>query len=564
MAKYSMENLLEGIRLANETCLQLYGNESLSSTIQTVFNKTLGVYVCPAFFDGIMCWPPTQANSTASFSCPSYFTGFDPSQNATKECLDNGMWFVNEEGKAWTNYTKCYTSEETVVEVPIKSDIAPHFITTYLPTIKIISKTGYSVSLVTLVIAFIIMFSIKKLHCPRNKLHMHLFASFIFRAFISLLKHIIFVDGVGLHSDIILKNGQKFFFVDKKYGNWGCKLIISLFQFFITANYSWILMEGLYLHNLIFRALFADSNRKITPYIIMGWGMPAVVTSVWIVTRIMLENTLCWTTHDDKKMTFLIIRIPTAISILLNLILFVRIAVVIFSKLQAHVYEEARRYQKWARSTLVLAPLFGIHYALLIGMSSWINKDEIIESIWLISDQLFASFQGFVVAILYCFMNSEVRTELKPHVHVFLTYLATNKCLKYFFPCREKYLRSARGRTSVCTTMSCSSLFNNGVNHHRNSRTRGWEFMGRNKNVNVHDRNVDHVCRTNARSWHEGPGRWNAARCTSAGCNRDAKHYNFSSNGNIPSERSSCLEQPAKCKSETQLVSENISMLPRN
>jgi parathyroid hormone receptor 1 len=37
------------------------------------------------------------------------------------------------------------------------------------------------------------------------------------------------------------------------------------------ANYSWILMEGLYLHNLIFLALFSDTS-AITLYVVLGWG----------------------------------------------------------------------------------------------------------------------------------------------------------------------------------------------------------------------------------------------------------------------------------------------------
>lgn len=74
--------------------------------------------------------------------------------------------------------------------------------------------------------------------------------------------------------------------------------------------------------------------------------------------------------------------------------LFVRIAAVIFSKLQApNIYEEAQRYKKWARSTLVLVPLFGIHYAVFLGLSFYIGKREIIELIWLMGDQIFASFQ---------------------------------------------------------------------------------------------------------------------------------------------------------------------------
>lgn len=52
---------------------------------------------------------------------------------------------------------------------------------------------------------------------------------------------------------------------------WSCKALICVWQYFILANYSWLLMEGLYLHSLIFMALFTDSS-AITLYIMLGWG----------------------------------------------------------------------------------------------------------------------------------------------------------------------------------------------------------------------------------------------------------------------------------------------------
>lgn len=58
------------------------------------------------------------------------------------------------------------------------------------------------------------MFSIKKLHCPRNILHMNLFVSFILRAFVSILKDILFIDGLGTEKDILDKNGFKYFTTD--------------------------------------------------------------------------------------------------------------------------------------------------------------------------------------------------------------------------------------------------------------------------------------------------------------------------------------------------------------
>ena len=53
--------------------------------------------------------------------------------------------------------------------------------------------------------------------------------------------------------------------------SWLCRTVTSVWQYCIMANYSWILMEGLYLHNLIFLALFSDTS-SITLYVVLGWG----------------------------------------------------------------------------------------------------------------------------------------------------------------------------------------------------------------------------------------------------------------------------------------------------
>lgn len=66
----------------------------------------------------------------------------------------------------------------------------------------------------------------------------------------------------------------------------------------------------------------------------------------------------------------------------------------LFTKLQSPInYEQAQRYRKWAKSTLVLVPLFGIHYSLLVLMYFFVEQNELMEVIYLIGDQLFASFQ---------------------------------------------------------------------------------------------------------------------------------------------------------------------------
>lgn len=54
----------------------------------------------------------------------------------------------------------------------------------------------------------------RKLHCPRNTLHMHLFVSFILRAFMTLLKNWLFVHGVGLPSDVLGEEELEYFVIN--------------------------------------------------------------------------------------------------------------------------------------------------------------------------------------------------------------------------------------------------------------------------------------------------------------------------------------------------------------
>lgn len=112
----------------------------------------------------------------------------------------------------------------------------------------------------------------RKLRCPRNVLHMHLFASFVMRAFTALLKDVLFVSGIGPVDTVIKENDEGYWLINEKESNWHCKMFTSLWQYFILANYSWILMEGIYLHNLVFFALFTDANSSIIGYVIFGWG----------------------------------------------------------------------------------------------------------------------------------------------------------------------------------------------------------------------------------------------------------------------------------------------------
>ena len=52
---------------------------------------------------------------------------------------------------------------------------------------------------------------------------------------------------------------------------WECRLLMTCFNYATTANYSWIFVEGLYLHTLLFVSIFSESS-SVHGYIIFGWS----------------------------------------------------------------------------------------------------------------------------------------------------------------------------------------------------------------------------------------------------------------------------------------------------
>ncbi|EZA47641.1 Secretin receptor [Ooceraea biroi] len=378
---------------------------------------------CPPFFDGLLCWPRIDALMTATQPCPpASIMGYANLQTdnvdvlASKVCLANGEWFRNSDGVTWSNYSLCALDTRHIIDDGIErltwyprwyeTVAEATLLNKWLPIIRTVSQLGYATSFLTLVIAMMIFSYLRKLRNPRNRLHMHLFVSFIMRAFMALLKDWVFVEGIGLAWDVVFVGTSAFI---KERNPWVCKIITSLWQYFIVANYSWILMEGLYLHNLIF---FVPCTDTITMYVLLGWGIPVLIVVPWIVTRATIEDTLCWTTHENPSL-LLVIRGPIMLSILINFLLFINVVRVLYVKLKASMYLQRKKmkYKKWARSTLILVPLFGIHYTFFLPLSYC--KDYQIELIWLFCDQLFASFQGTFVAFLYCLLNGEVKMEIK-------------------------------------------------------------------------------------------------------------------------------------------------------
>eukprot|EP00064_Thunnus_orientalis_P007619 superscaffoldBa00000858_g7641 len=167
----------------------------------------------------------------------------------------------------------------------------------------------------------------------------------------------------------------------------GCRVAQVLMQYCVGANYYWLLVEGLYLHNLLVLMVFPE-NRYFGGYLLIGWGAPVLFVVPWIIVRYLFENTRCWEVNENMEHWW-IIRTPILLAILVTL----------------------------AKSTLTLIPLLGIH-ELVFAVLTEDHTEGVFRDVNLFFQLFFNSFQvrsgfGLLVAILYCFLNKEVQAEIK-------------------------------------------------------------------------------------------------------------------------------------------------------
>ncbi|KAG9337861.1 hypothetical protein JZ751_027512 [Albula glossodonta] len=278
-----------------------------------------------------------------------------------------------------------------------------------LSKFKAMYTVGYSLSLAALVLALGILVAFRKLHCMRNNIHMNLFASFILRALSILVKDAL-LDAPALN---ITQNFTPDNNVEQLRSNEtaiGCRIAMVLMQYGIMANNYWLLVEGIYLHNLLVVTVFNERS-YFNIYLCIGWGTPLIFLLPWVTVKYLYENEECWEQNINMGYWW-IIRFPILLAVFINFFIFIRVIKILMSKLRAHQMRYTDYKFRLAKSTLTLIPLLGIHSILFALITDEQAPTGSLRLTKLFCDLLLNSFQGLLVAILYCFVNKEVQSEL--------------------------------------------------------------------------------------------------------------------------------------------------------
>uniref|UniRef100_A0A8C5CSV0 Growth hormone-releasing hormone receptor n=1 Tax=Gadus morhua TaxID=8049 RepID=A0A8C5CSV0_GADMO len=230
----------------------------------------------------------------------------------------------------------------------------------YFTTVKLIYTVGYGTSLASLSIAVLILLLFRRLHCARNFIHIQLFTTFILKA-----------------AAVFIKDTTLFSSEDTDHCNLStfyCKAAVVFCHYCAMTNFFWLLAEALFLNSLLFFSAYR-----------------------------------CWDINDNSPYWWFI-KGPIVVSIGVNFMLFLNIIRILMQKLNPRLiqFNNSSQYRRLTKSTLLLIPLFGSHYMVFNFLPDYFNVN-----MRLCVELCVGSFQGLVVAVLYCFLNQEVQKELQ-------------------------------------------------------------------------------------------------------------------------------------------------------
>ncbi|XP_062285330.1 pituitary adenylate cyclase-activating polypeptide type I receptor-like [Scomber scombrus] len=357
---------------AREICSQTRSSEEQNQTDQSG---------CKTEWDEIGCWLRAEVGHVVNVSCSEVFQHFSSNQ---------GFVYRNCTIEGWSEMYPPYAEA-----CAFSDDSEPESETSYLYTFRQVYTVGYATSLISLITAIVVFMAFRKFRCTRNYIHINLFSSFVLRASAVFIKDAVLFADENLDHCLMSTTA--------------CKSAVAFFQFSILANYFWLLVEGMYLQTLL-ALTFVSQRKYFWWYILIGWGLPSTVLILWVLTRFFYDNRGCWDDTDNVGIWW-IIKGPITASLLVNIVIFINVIRILVQKLKSSAMagnNDTGHFMRLAKSTLFLIPLFGMHYTVF----AFLPENTGVAARLYIELGL-GSFQGFVVALLYCFMNGEVQTELR-------------------------------------------------------------------------------------------------------------------------------------------------------
>ncbi|CAG4969531.1 unnamed protein product [Parnassius apollo] len=287
-----------------------------------------------------------------------------------KQCFANGTWELQ------TDYSTC--------------SITPRLLRRYRLHIAVLA-----LSIVSCLPAVFVFFFYKRLRVTRVALHRNLLIAIIIRNILVIISRSeVYIDELTNSGDTVMYRHEV-----------ACRLLAVAERVAANCVFVCMLVEGVYLHRLIVVVF----RKKLKVRWLYGAGIviALVPALAWAIVMSLMNDHSCWIVYTVEHVQWTL-DAPRIAILLINTVLFVDILRVLLTKLR----NTENSYQlSTAKATLFLMPLFGTQFLLTAFRPT--TSDCTWEQVYYYVSYTLEGLQGFIVALLYCYVNKEVHALVK-------------------------------------------------------------------------------------------------------------------------------------------------------
>ncbi|XP_047479432.1 corticotropin-releasing factor receptor 2-like [Penaeus chinensis] len=313
----------------------------------------------------------------------------------TKTCWGNGTWLQDARGAEKTEYADCSHRQ--------------YHLRNYFWEIAM-----HAVSVVSVVPAVCMILYFRALRVQRFYLHLNFLVALLGKALMSILDlAVLRIPEYSGESSVMDDNTA------------GCRFLVFLTKVFSLAVWTWMLAESLYLHRLIVAALRGAG--KTWAYLLVGWVPPFVLSGAWATARGILEDYQCWLgdDHGDAKDLYLITELPKLVILVVNTALLINMTRVLMSHLKNTNTDASTANKRAVKASTFLLPMFGLQFFITFFVPPFTTPCAGMQAYVFIATAI-DGLQGLYISVVYCYMNNEVRIQVRRSTHYIWQRLPTS------------------------------------------------------------------------------------------------------------------------------------------
>ncbi|XP_033101222.1 adhesion G-protein coupled receptor G2-like [Anneissia japonica] len=205
--------------------------------------------------------------------------------------------------------------------------------------------------------------------------------------------------------------------IDRTESNTGCIVAGALLHYFLLSSIFWMSVQAVNMYILFVKVFNTHIPHLFIRACLFAWGLPVPIVMVSVLIDIdtyvdSINN--CFLT---LQRLYYAVAVPVAISLLFNVIVFIMVLNNLSqlkkntSKVSSKAKKNRTKGMQMLHNVVSITTVLGLTW--LIGFFAIGDASEIM--LWLFC--ILNSFQGFIIFIMYCVRNKEVRTHWREMIH---------------------------------------------------------------------------------------------------------------------------------------------------